>query len=33
MVGNGLASGSNNVSRITDAIDQAFVQSPLTGVS
>ena len=28
MVGNGLASGANNVDRITDAIDQAFVQSP-----
>ncbi|GAB3222057.1 DUF4136 domain-containing protein [Algoriphagus aestuariicola] len=28
MIGNGLASGSNNVSRITDAINQAFEQSP-----
>lgn len=28
MIGNGLASGANNVSRITGAIDQAFAQSP-----
>ncbi len=28
MVGNGLASGANNVSRMTKAIDQAFAQSP-----
>lgn len=28
MIGNGLASGSNNTSRITTAIDQAFAQSP-----
>lgn len=28
MVGNGLASGTNDLSRITDAIDQAFKQSP-----
>lgn len=28
MVGNGLASGANDVTRITDAIDQAFQQSP-----
>jgi hypothetical protein len=28
MVGNGLASGSGNVNRVTDAIDQAFKQSP-----
>ncbi|GAA0878650.1 hypothetical protein GCM10009119_16180 [Algoriphagus jejuensis] len=28
MVGNGLASGANNVTRMTDAIDQAFEQSP-----
>ena len=28
MAGSGLASGAGDVSRITDAIDQAFVQSP-----
>lgn len=28
MVGNGLASGVGDVSRVTDAIDQAFAQSP-----
>ncbi|MBN7812516.1 DUF4136 domain-containing protein [Algoriphagus sp. H41] len=28
MIGNGLMSGANDVSRITDAIDQAFMQSP-----
>lgn len=28
MVGNGLASGAGDVSRVTDAIDQAFTQSP-----
>jgi hypothetical protein len=28
MIGNGLLSGSGNVSRVTDVIDQAFVQSP-----
>lgn len=28
MIGNGLVSGANDVSRITDAIDQAFEQSP-----
>ena len=28
MVGNGLASGAGDVSRVTNAIDQAFIQSP-----
>lgn len=28
MVGNGLLSGSGDIDRATDAIDQAFIQSP-----
>jgi hypothetical protein len=28
MIGNGLLSGSGNVERVTDSIDQAFLQSP-----
>lgn len=28
MIGNGLLSGAGNVNRVTDAIDQAFIQSP-----
>ncbi|EMS32637.1 hypothetical protein C943_00990 [Mariniradius saccharolyticus AK6] len=28
MVGNGLLSGTGNIARITDSIDQAFIQSP-----
>jgi hypothetical protein len=27
-VANGVASGANNVTRVTNAIDQAFAQSP-----
>ncbi|MFD2202955.1 DUF4136 domain-containing protein [Shivajiella indica] len=33
MVGNGLLSGAGNVNRVTDAIDQAFQQSPYLKVN